>query len=112
VWRSFTAHTHGQHAKDRHSVTTAANAPSTAHARTRAFAPLASIGAGRSQPDGTGPAVVATIAALLAGFALVTGRWLRLSMRRRAHPPRHAHPAHAASGGHRRPRGADDDWNF
>jgi hypothetical protein len=100
-----------KHAKEQHRITTAAKARSTHHARPQEFAPLASIGGGPSQPDGTGPAVVATLAALLAGFAMVTGRWLRLSLRRRAHPPRHAHPA-PASGGHRRPRGHDNDWNF
>jgi hypothetical protein len=111
VWPSFAAHTPRQaHAKEQRRVTTAAKAESTDHAKTRAFAPLASIGGGPSQPDGTGPAVVATFAALLAGFALLTGRWLRLALRRRAHPPRHAHRA-AASGGHRRPRG-HDDWDF
>jgi hypothetical protein len=55
---------------------------------------------------------VATFAALLAGFALFAGRWLRLTLRRRANPPRHSLRAPASSGGHRRPRGSDDGWNF
>jgi hypothetical protein len=95
-----------------HRVTAAVKAPATSRASAGAFTPVASIGAGRPQPDGTGPAVVATFAALLAGFALVTGRWLRLSLRRRAHPPRHAFWTPAPSGGHRRPRGTADDWDF
>jgi hypothetical protein len=91
-------------------VTAAVTAP-TSHASAGAFTPVASLSTGRPQPDGTGPAVVATFAALLAGFALVTGRWLRLGLRRRAHPPRHALRTAATSGGHRRPRGTDD-WDF
>ena len=92
-------------------MTAAAKAPATSQASAGAFTPVASIGAGRSRPDGTGPAVVATFAALLAGFALMTGRWLRVRLRRRAHPPRHAFRTPAESGGHRRLRGTDD-WDF
>ncbi len=110
---SFAAHTpHHAHVKKGHRVTAAVKAPATSDASPGAFTPVASIGAGRPQPDGTGPAVVATFAALLAGLALVTGRWLRLSRRRRAHPPRHAFRTPMPSGGHRRPRGTGDDWDF
>jgi hypothetical protein len=93
-------------------VTAAVKAPATSDASAGAFTPVASIGAGRPQPDGTGPALVAAFAALLAGFALVTGRWLRLGLRRRAHPPRHAFGHPMPSGAHRRPRGIGDDRDF
>lgn len=112
AWPSFAAHTpRHAHVKKGHGVTAAVKAPATSHASAGASTPLASIGAGRPQPDGTGAAVVAAFAALLAGIALVTGRWMRLSLRRRAHPPRHAFRT-PAPGGHRRPRGTDDDWEF
>ncbi len=113
TWPSFAAHTaRHAHAKKGPSVTAGAKAPATSDASAGAFTPVASIGADRPQPDGTGPAVVAMFAALLGGFALLTGRWLRLSLRRRAHPPRHAFRTPAPSGGHRRPRGSDDNWDF
>jgi hypothetical protein len=113
VWTSFAAHSGQAHAKKQHRATIALTAPAATRASTRTTVPLANIGGGQRQADGTGPGVVAACAALLAGFALLTGRWLRVSLRRRAHPPRHAHRTPAPSRGHRRLRRfEDDDWLF
>jgi len=67
--------------------------------------------------DWAGPARVATFAAMLAGFVLLAGHRLRLSLRRRAYPPRHAAQTvrHGglipARGQRRRPR-THDEWRF
>jgi len=113
VWSAFAAPAPAKaHAAKQHRVTVAATAQPTPQSGSGPIAPIADISGASAQADGTGPAVVATFAALLAGFALFAGRWLRLGLRRRAHPPRHAARAPSSSGGHRRPRGADDDWIF
>jgi hypothetical protein len=113
VWSAFAAPAPAKtHAAKHGHVTVAAQTPAATQSSTGPIAPVAKIGGGPAQADGTGPAVVATFAALLGGFALFAGRWLRLSFRRRAHPPKHALQEPAASGGHRRPRGFDDDWTF
>ncbi|MGN6791497.1 MAG: hypothetical protein ACTHJW_03805 [Streptosporangiaceae bacterium] len=85
-------------------------APAATRTRSRAAASLADDGGGSQQADATGPAFAAVFAALLAAFALLTGRWLRFSLRRRANPPRHAYRAPLPAPSHRRLRNADDDW--
>jgi len=82
----------------------AISAPTTTRARARAAAPPAADVGGAGHADATDFARVAAFAALLAGFAVVAGGWLRLRLRRRAHPPKHAHRTI-------RPR-ADDHWSM
>jgi len=93
-----------------------ATAQGTTPVRSQAVVPAANIGDGAGG-DWAGPARVATFAALLAGFVLVAGHRLRLSLRRRAYPPRHAaqtvrHGGLMPQRGQRRRARSDDEWRF
>jgi hypothetical protein len=75
--------------------------PATIRASAQAAAPSADNVGNARHAGGTDVARIAAFAALLAGFGVLSGTWLRWSLRRRAHPPRHA----------RRPiKDSDDHW--
>ncbi len=102
--------------KKGHLATATVSSPVATQTRTRAAGPPANVVAGAGRAGGAAPAGIAALTAMFAGFALLAGRWLRLSLRRRAHPPRHAHRTteHRAlpSRGHRRLPSADDYWRM